>query len=211
VGRLSKEDELLLERIRSTLRVVNVDAKRRRATLVGLVRERHARPRSQARRLLLRLRPAIATRLRLEKNLTRVEALNEALERVLARFPGSAFVRNAGGEVLISNGRRGSAAGTGDAKKLTFSAPSGETLTFVFSPRAGRTPRVALERVGDAWGLTPRELEVLSRLVAGDSNEVIGLALKCSRRTVEVHVGRLFQKSGSPNRTALIARVWKQA
>ncbi|MEJ1921434.1 helix-turn-helix transcriptional regulator [Microbacterium sp. KHB019] len=56
-----------------------------------------------------------------------------------------------------------------------------------------------------AWEtlLTQRELEVAMRVAAGGENREIAKALDVSVRTVEVHVGRLFDKLGVRNRVEL--------
>ncbi len=52
--------------------------------------------------------------------------------------------------------------------------------------------------------LTGRELEVLQLAAAGHSNRRIGVALKVSPRTVEVHMHRVFQKLGVSSRTEAV-------
>ena len=42
--------------------------------------------------------------------------------------------------------------------------------------------------------LTPRERDVLEQLVVGRSNKAIGLELKISPRTVEIHRARVMEK-----------------
>ena len=50
-------------------------------------------------------------------------------------------------------------------------------------------------------GLTRRELEVLSLLASGSTNEEIGRALFMSSRTASVHVSHILAKLGATNRT----------
>jgi DNA-binding CsgD family transcriptional regulator len=52
--------------------------------------------------------------------------------------------------------------------------------------------------------LTPREREVLERLVAGASNKEVGRALGISPRTVEVHRARIMGKLGARNAADLV-------
>ncbi len=55
---------------------------------------------------------------------------------------------------------------------------------------------------GGAYGLTERELEVLSRLAAGDTNKAIAAELVLSVRTVDRHVSNIFAKLGVSSRAA---------
>jgi DNA-binding CsgD family transcriptional regulator len=55
------------------------------------------------------------------------------------------------------------------------------------------------------FGLTRRELDVLSLLVRGDTNQEIGAALFISRRTVSTHVEHLFEKLGLATRAGAAA------
>lgn len=59
-------------------------------------------------------------------------------------------------------------------------------------------------RVGpaDAHGLTPRELEVLRLVAAGQSNREIAAGLVISEHTVARHLQNMFAKLGVPSRTA---------
>jgi len=57
---------------------------------------------------------------------------------------------------------------------------------------------------------TPRESEVLELLLAGRSNREIALSLKIDAATVKVHVSRLLQKTGVPNRVALTVRTLRR-
>lgn len=71
--------------------------------------------------------------------------------------------------------------------------------------------RLAARLKGPASGgatvqLTPRELDVLRRLVAGSSNRAIGEQLGISEETVRVHVRNLFGKLGVHTRVE--AAVW---
>jgi DNA-binding response OmpR family regulator/DNA-binding CsgD family transcriptional regulator len=53
-------------------------------------------------------------------------------------------------------------------------------------------------------GLTPREAEVLFWITEGKTSPEIGIILNSSRRTVEKHSERIFEKLGVGNRTAAI-------
>jgi two-component system response regulator FixJ len=53
-------------------------------------------------------------------------------------------------------------------------------------------------------GLSPRELDVLSCVVAGKANKVIALELGISPRTVEVHRANLMRKLGAGSLSELV-------
>lgn len=65
--------------------------------------------------------------------------------------------------------------------------------------RAERTPE--LER----WGITARELDVVSLLPQGLSNREIGARLYLSPRTVEKHLASVMSKIGAHSRTQVAA------
>jgi DNA-binding CsgD family transcriptional regulator len=67
------------------------------------------------------------------------------------------------------------------------------------APGAARPVRSA--EPGARFDLTEREMEILGRLVKGDSNRQIARALFISDRTVAVHVSRILGKLGVRNRT----------
>ena len=62
---------------------------------------------------------------------------------------------------------------------------------------------LAASRVAWETLLTEREIEVAMRVASGGENREIATALDVSVRTIEVHVGRLFDKLGVRNRVEL--------
>ncbi len=70
-----------------------------------------------------------------------------------------------------------------------------------------RGPRPATRE--NPYGLTGRELEVLSRLVKGASNNAIARELSLSTRTVEHHIASILQKTGAESRAEAVALVSK--
>ena len=55
------------------------------------------------------------------------------------------------------------------------------------------------------YGLTARELDVLTLVACGLANDAIALRLETARRTVSTHVERILGKLGQPNRAAAAA------
>lgn len=73
--------------------------------------------------------------------------------------------------------------------------------------------RVALaareEILARTSGLTPRELDVMNRVVDGDPNKAIAFDLKISERTVEIHRSRVMAKMGAGSLPHLVRMVLK--
>ena len=63
---------------------------------------------------------------------------------------------------------------------------------------------------GKVVHLTRREKDVLNALITGASNQKIADELNVSKRTVETHIGNLFNKTSVNNRTALMALTLNQ-
>ena len=61
----------------------------------------------------------------------------------------------------------------------------------------------------DAHGLTPRELQVLRLVAAGETNKAIAAELVLSERTVDRHVSNIFTKLGVSSRAAATAYAYK--
>ena len=59
-------------------------------------------------------------------------------------------------------------------------------------------------------GLSPRELEVLRLLAAGETNKAIATVLVLSERTVDRHVSNIYAKLGVSSRAAATARAYEQ-
>ena len=67
-----------------------------------------------------------------------------------------------------------------------------------------------LTQIGDAELLTPRERDVLARIIAGASNKEAGRTLGISPRTIEVHRARIMDKLGAKNAADLVRIVLGQ-
>jgi DNA-binding NarL/FixJ family response regulator len=59
---------------------------------------------------------------------------------------------------------------------------------------------------GDAYGLSPRETEVLRLVAQGLANKQVARALGITERTVKAHLGRVFREIGVLDRTS--AALW---
>jgi DNA-binding NarL/FixJ family response regulator len=65
-------------------------------------------------------------------------------------------------------------------------------------------------RPGEPLGLTPRELDVVRRVVEGRSNDEIAADLGIAPKTVETHLRRAFERAGVASRTELATRALRE-
>lgn len=90
------------------------------------------------------------------------------------------------------------------AEQLAASVHAAAAGLVVFHPRALRSPvEGELEPVGEA--LTPRELEVLRLVAAGQANRRIAERLLVSEHTVKFHVSSILSKLQVASRTEAVA------
>jgi DNA-binding CsgD family transcriptional regulator len=80
---------------------------------------------------------------------------------------------------------------------------SGRWLLKLISPAPEET---SLE----AFALTPRERQVAELALRGASTKSICETLHISRETLKTHMRRLFEKTGTNNRTALVAKLLRR-
>ena len=80
-------------------------------------------------------------------------------------------------------------------------------VAAVFVATAGVTVPDVFTGVADAFGLTPAETRVLSRLTHGASIDEAAGALGISRPTVKTHIKRILSKTGARRQADLVALV----
>ncbi|MEJ7599920.1 MAG: LuxR C-terminal-related transcriptional regulator [Kofleriaceae bacterium] len=179
---------------------------------------------SRERALLGRLVPALQRRLRTERVLGDGPRAIAAMPSLLEAIPAAAFLiganaavqhaNPAGAALLASEGTETREAladalrGRRSDVELTVIAAPGLPVTYLALMRRCRANTTAqLEVARTRWSLTRRQMEVLERVLRGDSNKEIAADLGVSTRAVELHVTRLFEKLGVKGRAALAGRV----
>jgi DNA-binding CsgD family transcriptional regulator len=103
------------------------------------------------------------------------------------------------------------ALGDDDTAELEFGAARRIFEELGAAPDAARLDSVVRRSVPDASGLTPRELEVLRRVAAGETNKAIAAALVLSERTVDRHVSNIFTKLPVSSRAAATAYAYEHS
>jgi DNA-binding CsgD family transcriptional regulator len=76
---------------------------------------------------------------------------------------------------------------------------------------ASRDVRHQLEIVAQRWRLTPRQQDVLSWLVSGNTNKEIAQQISSAEVTVEFHLSNLFRRAGARSRTEVVSRFWSES
>jgi DNA-binding NarL/FixJ family response regulator len=62
----------------------------------------------------------------------------------------------------------------------------------------------------NAMTLTKREEQVVSGVVAGETNDEIAARLGITRRAVEAHLSRIYERAGTASRTELAVRAERE-
>ena len=97
----------------------------------------------------------------------------------------------------------------GAAGLVLKTAPMAELVEAIRRAAAGGLSFARRPGAG-AVHLTERELDVVRLLVEGRSNDEIGAALGIGAKTVETHLGRLFERLGVASRTELATRAVRE-
>jgi DNA-binding CsgD family transcriptional regulator len=77
------------------------------------------------------------------------------------------------------------------------------------APGLARVDSLVRRTISDSSGLTARELQVLRRIAAGETNKAIAAALVLSERTVDRHVSNIFTKLRVSSRAAATAYAYE--
>jgi DNA-binding CsgD family transcriptional regulator len=134
-----------------------------------------------------------------------VRAALAALRRAHAAWDELAAPYEAA-RVRVLLGQACRAAGDDDSGALELDAALAAFTELRAAPDAARV-QTLLGR--DAHGLTPRELQVLRLVAAGETNKAIAAELVLSERTVDRHVSNIFAKLGASSRAAATAYAYR--
>ncbi len=102
------------------------------------------------------------------------------------------------------------ALGDDDTAALELEAARGVFAQLGAAPELARVDSLARRAQSiDAHGLTPRELQVLRLVAAGETNKAIAAGLVLSERTVDRHVSNIFTKLSVSSRAAATAYAYE--
>ena len=113
-----------------------------------------------------------------------------------------------GARVRVLLGRACRELGDADSAQLELEAARETFASLAATPDVSRVDAL-LGDTHDSHGLTPRELEVLRLVAAGETNKAIAAKLVLSERTVDRHVSNIFVKLGASSRTAATAYAYQ--
>jgi DNA-binding NarL/FixJ family response regulator len=166
----------------------------------------------------------VRRRLIRERQFQHVNTSSRALDVLLAQHPGAALVITRSGHILNANSLALDllATGGGDAIAAACRADSARFTRSLVSPQEEPATYLLLEAhrpptssravaAAAVFGLTPKQRDVLVRVLGGETNKEIAAALFVGESTVEYHVTKLLEKVGVNSRTGLVARVWQDA
>jgi non-specific serine/threonine protein kinase len=137
------------------------------------------------------------------------EALNAPLAPSL-RFADDSAWRRAHQEAGASLAPDEFAAAWDAGRALSWEAAISEALAPLAKSPGGIDATPQSQRIGE-YGLSPRELEVLELLVAGQTDREIAATLFISPRTAQGHVSNIFNKLAVNTRTAAVTVALRDA
>ena len=112
--------------------------------------------------------------------------------------------------VRVLLGQACRAVGDDDTATLELEAARGVFEQLGATPDLAKVDSLARDALSvDAHGLTPRELQVLRLVAAGETNKAIAAELVLSDRTVDRHVSNIFTKLGVSSRAAATAYAYE--
>jgi DNA-binding CsgD family transcriptional regulator len=80
-------------------------------------------------------------------------------------------------------------------------------LVLLVVQRVGQRKNINPDRLGQVYGLTKREQEVVTRLVRGDSNKEIAASLQIQEYTVKDHLKHIMAKRQVDSRISVITKI----
>jgi DNA-binding NarL/FixJ family response regulator len=98
----------------------------------------------------------------------------------------------------------------GAAGFVLKTAPMAELLDAIRCAAGGGMAFGVRPRASDRARLSNRELDVVRLVVDGRSNDEIGAALGIGAKTVETHLGRMFERFSMASRTELATRALRE-
>ncbi|MBV8756563.1 MAG: helix-turn-helix transcriptional regulator [Deltaproteobacteria bacterium] len=177
---------------------------------------------------LERALPALRKQLIVERQVQAAPLIAAALDAVLEHIAAPAFIIASGGRIFDVNAAGRAILATRPAEvsaslaaavahektalpveltPLDAGAAPDHWLAIVRAPDADSRIAHAIARVSARLKLTPRQRDVLSRVVTGDTNAAIAAMLSISERAVEQHISALFERSSVTSRAALVTSV----
>lgn len=156
------------------------------------------------------LLPALRERLLHEQRLRDAALVHASLTAVVEAMPGPAWLLDASRRVVHRNRAAGEEAPPAAGGEWTPIEAAGLPRHWLL--RAVSPPQeLSLREFSARYALTAAEARVLGLIAAGRSNRAVAAALRCSERTVEIHVTRLLEKTDCESRGMLVAQYWKSA
>ena len=129
------------------------------------------------------------------------------------------FVNRVGREWLQNGGRdlrvklrsavRDSSQSSGELEVLLISSNGVPPLYLVTHSAMQHAFDARFDRTCRDWRLSPAQTAVLRRVLDGDSNKTIAVALRCSTKGIETHITAIMAKARVGSRMELAARFWQ--